>query len=219
MKIAMISDTHSLTIPDDQMPEADVLVHAGDMCSTGRLREVVAQAAWLERLSQEKYADVVVIAGNHDFALEAFYKENKEKELREKIFNKRVHYLRDSGVTIGGLHFYGMPWQPRFYDWAFNEDRGLKMKRWTEQIPMYTDVLVTHGPPHGILDFVGYSGGLRVGCEDLFDRVKIVKPRLHVFGHIHSAYGYKLSEGTEYFNAAVVNERYEMAHEPWVTEI
>lgn len=215
MKIAMISDTHNHQPPDDQMPDADVLLHAGDFCGEGKLKELIAQASWLGRLAEEKYKHVVVVAGNHDFVLEAFMKEGREKELRERIF-KGIHYLRDSGVTIDGKYFYGMPWQPRFFDWAFNCDRGLKMRRYTDQIPLYTNVLLTHGPPHGVLDYVG---GQRVGCEDLFDRVQIVKPQVHVFGHIHCAYGAKTFTDTQYFNASYVNEKYNPAHEPWVTEI
>ena len=141
--------------------------------------------------------------------------EGREKEMREKMF-PRVHYLRDSGVTIEGVHFFGSPWSPRFFDWAFNADRGLTIKRYWDLIPSYTNVLVTHGPPSDILDWVGTQ---RVGCEELAKAVFRIKPQAHIFGHIHCAAGEKLFNGTQFVNASVLDDSYRQARKPAVIEI
>jgi Icc-related predicted phosphoesterase len=111
-------------------------------------------------------------------------------------------YLIDDMVTVEGLNIYGSPWQPTFFDWAFNLDRGAPLKEKWDLIPSTgVDILVTHGPPMGILDKV-YDGE-RVGCEELAKAVKErIKPRLHVFGHIHEEAGRLDQDGIIYVNAA-----------------
>jgi Icc-related predicted phosphoesterase len=216
MKIVCISDTHGFKIPDERMPDGDLLIHAGDLTMAGRLDQLVQAAKWLDHLAQ-KYENVICIAGNHDFSLEAFMKEDKEKELRERIFrDNAVHYLRDSGVTIRGISFYGSPWQPWFWDWAFNEERGLAIKKHWDKIPLYTNVLITHGPPMGILDRVGPE---HVGCADLRNRVYEVKPTVHVFGHIHCGYGLRNTDGSCFINASQCDEAYKLTNAPIVVEI
>jgi Icc-related predicted phosphoesterase len=213
LKLCLISDTHGL---HDQLvlPEADVLVHAGDLLNRGKLSELNSASLWLQE-QKKKFKEIVLIGGNHDFILEAFMKENHEDILRKDFF-PGIHYLRDSGVTIDGVNFYGSPWQPWFYDWAFNVQRGPDIKKYWDLIPQDTQVLVTHGPPMGILDRVGNE---HVGCADLAVRVAATCPEVHVFGHIHCGYGYKNFNGTEFFNASVVNEAYEVVNKPWVVEI
>jgi Icc-related predicted phosphoesterase len=213
MRLCLISDTHGLHDQLD-LPEADVLVHAGDLLNQGKLSELNSASLWLQE-QKKKFKDIVVIAGNHDFILQAFMTEEKEHILRKDFF-PGMHYLRDSGATIDGVNFYGSPWQPWFYDWAFNAQRGPDIKKYWDMIPQDTDILVTHGPPKNILDRVGYQS---VGCEELDKAIMRVRPEIHVFGHIHCGYGYKSFNGTEFYNAAVVNEAYEVVNKPWVVEI
>ena len=82
------------------------------------------------------------------------------------------------------FHFQGTPWQPEFGGWAFNLKRGEEcVKKWN-LIPEDTDVLITHGPPLGFGDLC--STGIRAGCVDLLQSVQNrVKPKYHVYGHIH----------------------------------
>lgn len=213
MKLVLISDTHNehdkLSLPD-----GDVLVHAGDWTVNGKRVEIEAAANWLNKQAQ-RFEHVVCIAGNHDFFMEAAMKIGEEDSVREKMFVKNVHYLRDSGIQIRGLNFWGSPWSPWFYDWAFNARRGLDIRQHWDKIPSSTDVLVTHGPPKNILDWVGKT---RVGCEELVTVLDRVRPKLHVFGHIHSAYGMK-DLGIKFYNAAVVDEAYRLKNEPFVVEI
>jgi Icc-related predicted phosphoesterase len=80
-------------------------------------------------------------------------------------------------------------------------------------ITVGTDILITHGPPFGKLDYVKYPNQ-NVGCEELMKRVEVIKPKIHVFGHIHEGYGYVFDGNTHYINAAVLNGRYEFRNKP-----
>jgi hypothetical protein len=117
-----------------------------------------------------------VIAGNHDWCFV-----HEPRAARELLGD--AIYLEDSEATVDGLRFWGSPWQPAFNDWAFNLTRGAAIAEKWALIPEGIDVLVTHGPPRGF----GDRGPMedRAGCEDLLRRVRQVRPRLHLFGHIH----------------------------------
>jgi hypothetical protein len=129
-----------------------------------------------------------------------------------------VTYLQDDEVTIQGLRIYGSPWQPEFHDWAFNVKRGPDIKRYWDQIPEGLDLLVTHGPPMGILDRSSANGS-SVGCADLRVAVERTQPRAHVFGHIHGGRGQTKIGQTKFFNASMVNEAYKLVHSPWEIEL
>lgn len=53
------------------------------------------------------------------------------------------------------------------------------------------DVVITHGPPKGILDRT--EDGNRTGCLDLLTAVSKDRPLMHCFGHIHEGWGAKLA--------------------------
>jgi hypothetical protein len=111
------------------------------------------------------------------------------------------------------IKIWGSPWQPEFHNWAFNLPRGEKIKEKWDMIPVDTDILITHGPPMGKLDYVRYDN-VNVGCEELLLKVQEIKPKIHVFGHIHEGYGYVFDGTTHYINAAVLNGRYEFRNRP-----
>ena len=209
MKMTFISDTHGkhehLTSKayNNILGSGDVLVHAGDCTNVGKVHEI---SQFLEWFSKTDYKHKIFIAGNHDFGFEVV------RDIAPEYKEKGVHYLFDSEVIIDGVKFYGSPWQPEFYDWAFNLPRGEKLAEKWKKIPGDTDVLITHGPARGMLDHT-VTGEL-VGCEDLFNRVMEVQPKIHVCGHIHWAYGQKNFFGVEFLNASVLNERYQYENEP-----
>jgi Icc-related predicted phosphoesterase len=174
VRIVAIADTHLFT-SDLVVPDGDVLVHAGDMCRAGTLEELTDAAAWLASLP---HRHKVVVAGNHDCALE-------DEPAAARAILAPFTYLEDSEVTIEGVRFYGSPWQPEFNDWAFNLPRGEALAAIWRRIPHRVDVLVTHGPPEGIGDYLGEGLPERSGCADLRRRVTEAAPRLHMFGHIH----------------------------------
>jgi hypothetical protein len=180
---------------------------------SGGLKYLSAELAWFKSLPHKHK---IWIAGNHDWACQHFMTEGKEDLLRQA--SSPAIYLRDSSVVIDGVKFYGSPWQPWFYDWAFNLQRGAELRMRWDMIPNDTDVLITHGPPKYILDWVGKT---QVGCEELAPAVSRVAPRVHVFGHIHGAYGVREYGKTRYYNASMVNEAYllDSKHKPWVVEL
>lgn len=197
MRLVLLSDTHTLHGRID-VPPGDVLIHAGDFSGHGTLDEVDTFMRWF---ALQPHKHKVVIAGNHDWAFQT-----KASEAR-RLVPPEIHYLQDRAAVVAGLRFYGMPWQPVFYDWAFNLPRnGWEMQQKCAQIPDDTQVLVTHGPPFGVLDKVG---GGRCGCEVLAERLtKLSDLRLHVFGHIHEGAGSVERDGVTFVNAAICTRRY-----------
>lgn len=204
MRVAAISDVHN-KLSKVEVPECDVLIIAGDLTMMGYEWEVEKFNDALVKARAHANA-VVVIAGNHDFGLE------REPARYEAMLTNADHYLRDSAVVIGGVKFYGSPWQPWFHSWAFNLQRGPDIKAKWDLIPADTDVLVTHGPPRGILDMC--PSGEKVGCDDLLEAVLRVKPAYHVFGHIHHANGLQHFMGTTFINASTCDERYRPTNRP-----
>ncbi len=173
-RLVAIADTHNARVA---LPDGDILIHAGDLTGRGSLPELERVADWLR---SQPHAHKVVIAGNHDFALQ------RNPAAARALFHG-LTFLEDNEVTVAGLRIWGSPWQPWFHDWAFNARRGPEIDAKWKLIPEGIDVLVTHGPPYGFGDRV--HGGERVGCEDLLRHLARVKPRLHLFGHIHEDRG------------------------------
>lgn len=186
--VVAISDTHRsharLTIPP-----GDVLVHTGDL-DAHRLEDLREFDRWLAGLP---HPHKLVIAGNHDAIFV------REPEAARAALTHAT-YLQDEACEVAGLRVYGSPWQPVFCNMAFNLPRGPSLQAVWARIPADTDVLLTHGPPAGILDrtFIGQ----RVGCADLLARIEQVAPALHVFGHIHEAAGHLRQGPTTFVNAA-----------------
>ena len=113
------------------------------------------------------------------------------------------------------MKIYGSPWQPWFYDWAFNLPKnGFGLAAKWEGIPDDTDILLTHGPAFGILDTVDGRRHDNLGCELLTERLERLNVKLHNFGHIHTGYGYFRKGDTHHFNSAVLDERYNYTQKP-----
>lgn len=206
MKIIVTSDTHGMH-GFARMPEGGILVHAGDITRHGEKRELIEFNAWLGTLY---YEHILVIAGNHDFCIE-----NDLEGSREALSNAVL--LHDEEIVIDGLKFYGSPWQPVFYDFAFNLPRGEPLRRKWAMIPEDTDVLITHGPPLGHGDET--TIGENVGCEDLLNRLRTIEPRAHVFGHIHEGQGITCEGETQCINASLVDVNFDFACHPFAIEI
>jgi len=176
MRIVAVADTHSQHHRLPPIPEGDVLIHAGDLTGRGTVREIAEALQFFRALP---HPHKILIAGNHDFAFQR--DPNSIQSLLEGFT-----YLQDSSTTIDGIRFWGSPWQPYFGGWAFNLLRGPTIAEKWALIPEDTDVLITHGPPFGFGDDVGYE---RVGCKDLKNRLRIVNPKHHLYGHIHEDRG------------------------------
>ena len=207
MRIVAVSDTHGMW---DQItvPEGDVLVHAGDITGRGGVSELAAFNEWLGR---QPHTHKVVIAGNHDWAFE------RSPTLARSVLTHGT-YLQDEAVVLDGVRFYGSPWQPRFFDWAFNLDRGEPLRQVWSRIPKDTEVLVTHGPAFESLDVT--NEGMRVGCEELQTAIRGLNSlKAHIFGHIHHSYGIVGKRGIVYANASVCDEGYRPLNPPHVFDL
>jgi len=204
MQITFISDTHGQHRSSKlQLPNSEIIIHAGDFTSMGTLAQV---NDFLEWYSELPHTHKVLIGGNHDFLLE------QNPSLFKSLLPSNIVYLEDNAIEIEGIKIWGSPITPWFYDWAFNRRRGEDIQRYWEQIPDDVDILVTHGPPYGFGDRT--SRGDLVGCEDLLEAVQRVKPKYHVFGHIHEAYGITQNDATTFINASCLNLQYQMVNAP-----
>lgn len=213
MRVVVVSDTHKLE-SELQMPEGDVLIHAGDWGMRGSREEFEDFSMWLKL---QPYSHICCAAGNHDKLAE------KNWDLAVEILG-RAKLLHNEAVIIDGVKFYGCSTTPTFgYGWAFMKNRGPDIAEDWALIPDDTDVLITHGPPYGILDEVEEWPGAykNVGCEDLRKRVdQLSNLKLHCFGHLHLMGGKTKQLGNTIFaNAAMVNEDYKVVNEPLVFDI
>ena len=203
MRIVCLSDTHNKPMME-QVPDGDILIHAGDATIRGTFDEVVEFAKWFYSLP---HLHKIFVPGNHDW----LYQRNP------KMANSLLPSLHDQLIEIEGLRIYGSSWQPEFHNWAFGLPRGEQLREVWANIPESVDILVTHTPPRHIRDKIPKSG--HVGCDDLYSRVLSVRPKLHVFGHIHSSYGTTIQDGTIFVNASICNEAYEAKRKPIVIEL
>lgn len=309
LRMVCVSDTHNMTDANNYpIPEADILVHAGDFTKMGTTAQIDQFVCWLKSL---KHIPVkVVVAGNHDVILDqAFYerrwasfhqtKEDHQVALQKlesaghgivyldnspfqveggkilyKKWQKQLKQTQkqdataatesgngdsdgDAGLTSAGAgsvpggidnvavdpregwtqgyKIWASPWQPEFYDWAFNEERGKLHEIW-KHIPEDTEILITHGPPKYYGDIVPHQRERHVGCRELLERLKAVRPLYHVFGHIHEGYSITQidwsshgasSEGSEELtptstvciNASVCNVNYRPVNPPIVVDL
>jgi predicted phosphodiesterase len=212
------------------LPQGDVLIHAGDCTNVGKPHEVTDFIHWFQNL--KGFDTKIFIAGNHDFAFENHRYPHHKGDYdwyynlinEENLSQSDVVYLEDNEFIIESpefsrpIKFWGSPWQPEFYNWAFNLPRGGdELKKYWDMIPNDTDVLITHGPPNGIRDFTPQN--LQVGCELLRFRVEQLKPLIHVFGHIHHAHGGAQINDTLFVNASICTERYIPSNKPIIVEI
>jgi len=211
MKIIAISDTHTMERSIRDIPDGDVLIHAGDITGNGQSWQIIEFCNWIKELPHKHK---IVIAGNHD---SCFEKDNKNRNVVIDYINNVATYLEDSEIIIDGIKFYGSPWQPEFCNWSFNLPRGKALKEKWDLIPLDTQVLITHGPPANILD---WCPGGNVGCLDLKIAMQnLVNLKAHIFGHIHEGYGIEVIGGTTYANASICNDKYNPINKPIVVEI
>ena len=208
MKLVTLSATHGRH-SDVDVPDGDVLIHAGDFTRVGNPIEVAAFANWLAHLP---HRHKLVIAGNH----ERLFQEEPFLARQLLLASDSIRYLQDEEVVIEGVRFWGSPWTPHFRKWWFTLSRGPELAAHWGRIPEGIDVLITHGPPQGILD-PGFEEE-HAGDADLLAAVLRVAPRFHVFGHLHSGYGISRAvyqqwdsarRCTTFVNAAICDEAYE----------
>jgi predicted phosphodiesterase len=224
MRITLLSDSHNKhhEITND-LPGGDLLIHAGDFMNSGYSQyEAEDFFKWFDKINN--YDTKVLIAGNHDRLMQ-----DRSDEAQDILTGyKTIEYLQDEDLVLyydghngdrpeDNIRIYGSPWQPYFHNWAFNLPKnGEELQAKWEAIPSNTDILVTHGPAQTYLDEAGapYNTPL-LGCELLKERIELIKPKIHVCGHIHGGYGYYFNGHTHFFNASLLNEQYNYANKPF----
>ncbi|KDN61177.1 putative calcineurin-like phosphoesterase [Colletotrichum sublineola] len=198
IRIVCISDTHDHT--NVAIPNGDLLIHAGDLTNAGTADDIQAQLDWL---AAQPHPHKIVVCGNHDsyFDPSARLTEDRGRTLDFK----GIHYLVRDSVTLefkGGRHLkiFGAPDIPACggSEMAFQYDRA--SPPWTNTIPIDTDILITHAPPvshptsHSQPKVFPNASqknhlDLGLGCPGLLEEVWRVRPKLHVFGHVHWGHG------------------------------
>ena len=201
MKIAFTSDTHTRHA-EMKIPECDVLVHCGDITLWGELGSIDDLMYWFDNL--KNVGERILVSGNHDVNFVS------KPEMTKTLLNRRCHYLQDQELVIDGVTFYGMPFldiirEPNIQSLLtpdYVSDEVDRRADYYKTIPEYTDVLITHHPP-SISELSQTYDGFDLGCPILLDAVlNRVKPKIHSFGHVHTAYGMKKIDNTVFINAA-----------------
>lgn len=205
MKIVCISDTHGKHHELAPLPAGDMLIYAGDMTVRGTQDQIDNFLAWMAKLP---YQYKILVAGNHDFAL--------EQQPSSIVIPQGIHYLYNEMVELAGLKIWGSPVCTPYFNWAFMWQQKQRQELY-RTIPDDVDIIINHGPALGVLDkTVKFN---HAGCEFLRQRILEVKPKLSVCGHIHESYGQIELAGIVFVNAALLNRSYEIVNAPIVIEI
>lgn len=197
MKILHLSDTHGCHRRLRDLPEADVVVHSGDFCMVGTEQEAIDFLNWFCDLS---YKHKIFICGNHDDCL---YEANIDG------LDNNVHYLCNSGIEIDGVKFYGVS---MFLEDCITDRQSLNYAN----IPDDTDVLITHSPAYGILDF---DDGINYGSEEILTKLSDLHLKAHLFGHIHAQHGVVMQNGVTFSNGAIMHSDYTNLSKPNIIQI
>lgn len=236
IRILVISDIHNQQ-DKLELPKADLLVVAGDFTDTGSYKELENFFDFLFK-NKHKFEKIVVVPGNHELTLDKefylkygeryYHKENPlDPDIAKSIVERQEHFefVCDSEFEFKGLKFWGTPWIPAIGRWAYTiPNKEFAEKKFSE-IPEDTDVLISHAPPHGVLDQItsigrerdSETGEIKViyetestGSKELLRRVAEVEPRLHLFGHVHESHGWVLHKNTLFVNASIMDK----SHQP-----
>jgi predicted phosphodiesterase len=210
MRLVLLADTHTHQTELGALPSGDALILAGDLCNMFSKPGYDEQLSRLNRwLGEQPFTYRLVIGGNHDGLLQS---------VAGQPFTRlsNATWLCDSGVTIEGIQFWGSPWTSGSSGPMAFQLLPSNLKAKWDLIPHHTDVLITHGPPYGVLDQTSWGHG---GDEDLRDAVERTQPALHVFGHIHTARGIRKKGQTLYVNACVSGEDNEVVASAVVVDL
>jgi predicted phosphohydrolase len=201
LRLVLLGDTHQLHREVD-VPDGDILIHAGDFTMLSKNMSAIGDFnTWLGELPH-RYK--IIVPGNHEYFLEAV------PSKRSMLTNGLL--LLNEGTEIEGLRIWGSPVTP-LYGGAFGLSSAEDRRRLYARIPEDTDILVTHGPPFGILDSVPHSD-VHSGCRELLHAVVRVRPKLHFFGHVHGAHGIFHTNQTTFVNAALLGTNGDLDQRP-----
>lgn len=216
LKIVSISDTHE-NHHQLIIPKCDILIHSGDCTNKGSLIKLYDFCNWF---AQQPARYKILIYGNHELG---FSEGSKRQEALDTPKQFGITYLENSEIIVEGIKIYGSPITPFYFAWEWNVHRGPEIAEKWKLIPEDTNILITHGPPYGILDLVedDMSGRDRhQGCEELKKRIDQLKNlKLCIYGHLHGNAQFVELNGVKFVNAAIVDDRHRVIHEPVVIEL
>ncbi|KAJ5534774.1 hypothetical protein N7527_001028 [Penicillium freii] len=207
-RFVCVSDTHGYT-PSEvgfKLPAGDVLIHAGDLTNNGSLKELRKTMDWI---CKADFEIKIIVGGNHDVTLDpAFYEEHGQSFhgqhledshhcLKLVMESPSVVLLRhepalirltraDGPKTV--FKIFGSPYSQSQGNWAFGYESSDAAALWG-QIPIDTDIVVTHTPPRSHCD--QKPNGMFVGCVALHSALSLIRPHLAVCGHVHEGRGYE----------------------------
>lgn len=220
MKILCMSDTHG-RLPNLNLQNIDLVLHAGDWTYRNKL-DYIGQIEdfetrflpWINNI--RKKVPFYWTLGNH----ETFYEYLRDDTFKKDM--KKSGLLLDEYTVVNGLKIWGNPWTPYFCGWGFNEyDTPQGLGEIYKKIPEDVNIIISHGPVYGIHDIVEYPHSKHAGSKELASRVKEIKPKLIVSGHLHddANYGWIKREETLYIGASLANEKYEFSRNPITIEV
>ena len=219
MKAALISDTHGMLPDPDKVKDVDFVIHAGDIGPDffpARPKKEIIR--WYEgeffRWCLDIGKPIYMTYGNHDFVGERIPQRIKES------LAPNVHIYVDEQVEIEGKKVWFSPWSNLFGDWAWMLDEDALRRKYFNNIPDDTQVIVSHGPPYGLGDKIFWDGvSQNVGSRSLLSFMdRLADLEMVVCGHIHEARGYYADGEVDVWNVSLVNEKYEQVHEPVVID-
>jgi len=234
VRLVCISDIHNRFYNMPRIPPGDILIISGDLTMAGSPNELKKFHDWLIQI--DGFQHIVFTAGNHDIALDQHYyqtsfrvrerltvderiqRSESVNQLFRNLKTKNIHYLENESIELLKIKFWGSPVTPEFCDWSFARNRGQDIDQIWSQIPNDTDVVITHGPPLGIGD-VNTMQRINCGCANLLWHIsERVKPKLHVFGHIHESRGLYTDGTTNFANCAICTRQYKAENLPIVVD-
>ena len=203
IKIVVASDTHGIH-RKLKIPKCNIFIYCGDAGITS-YQKLVDFNNWLGTLDATY---IIVVAGNHDAACELYGRDDC------KLFFTNAIYLENESIEIEGIKIWGSPYSMIFNNWSFMANDDYLSHIW-DYIPDDTNIVITHGPAFGLLDQVGWQNE---GSQSLRKRIDEIKPKYHISGHIHEAYGAYKREFTTQICASILDEYYQLKNEPVVFE-
>lgn len=226
MKIALISDTHCQhsKITENLLDNSpDMIIHAGDATNVkDSMMNMMEMDIFYKWFSLFRNTKTIFVPGNHDVSI------------GRGLFDYSKYYtvktLINDMVEVEGVKIWGSPYTPSFgQGWAYNQSRSSLGQFWEKNIPEEVDIIITHGPPYGVLDLTinkTKKDWERVGCKGLMKTIEKRKPKLVVFGHLHDEddkmiknNGTFIKDGITYVNASILSLKHQRINDPIYFEI
>lgn len=223
-KIVAISDSHTQH-SRLEIPECDILIHAGDFTYRGLFQEVSSFSNWLSKQPAKKK---IIVAGNHELSFDPRQGRKYDPSARDIIANHYdddVYYIENRNIILDDINYFGSPWTPEFFDWAFNGlrneqahlDNRIALSYLYGQMSKKTDIVICHGPPYGIVDKADDG---RLGSRELLKVINDTPSvKLVICGHLHEARGHEVVNGVHYCNVSSLDRDYRTLKPPVIIHL